>query len=155
MKENQSPGTKTRKTASNMEFSPDLTPCAARLKEAGYGKDANFELADIGREETKEQAQKQALTEDQVYHARTHPENDVTRPVDDNALGRDIQRNFEFGTIIDQTGANPARDTGVTGFDAETAGETTGGAAENKAETHPNFEFGVINQKNNLPKPNK
>lgn len=91
------------------------------------------------KEKEKEQAQKQARTEDEIYRARhgnedmagTNPANPI-RPGDDNT-----RRNFEFGTMINQTGAEAYKNEDFTGLDTEMAEEITEGAEEKNTEANP------------------
>lgn len=146
--------TPAQKSFDKTEYSKDLTPVATgRLMEAGYGKSTDFELAEIGDERTKEQAQKQARTEDEIYNARDTMK-DVVEPAPVDTADRPIkgtQQNYELGDMETRnTTAGPKENKNFAGF------ETKANTARENAQAHNNFEFGAINEKTNLPeKPNK
>jgi hypothetical protein len=145
MKNNKKPGTtgvKKTKISDDVEYSGNITPSAGRLKEAGYGKSMDLELAEFG--------QNQALTEDPIDNTRS-----------DNGQTR---HHSEIGETDTQNHPNPdnpkfsPKESGFSGFDTGAAGEPaeTHDFNETEKKASSKFEFGSmnnVNKKNKLPTP--
>lgn len=159
MKNNEKPGTtavKKNKSTNDVEYSGNLTPSTSRLKEAGYDKSMDLELAEVGQTQ---------VTENQINNTRSdmgnmenttelNPFTTITR-----SNNEQTHHNFEFGEMDTQnsSGNNPNNPEFTTGTAGEPAGNPESDAInENGEQDSSNFEFGNMNnpdKKNKLPAP--
>lgn len=137
---------------SDTEYSGNLTPSApGRLKEAGYGKSMDLELADIGQNQAKNEAEIYNPKWNTEHTASVKPETNIIQP-DDAKINQD----FEFGNIgIKNNPINLLKNTEDTGLNSEFAGELAGNKNNRKEIENQNFEFGGFGKKDKLSSKNR
>jgi hypothetical protein len=135
------------------EYSGNLNPSAtSRLKKAGYGKSMDLELADIGKNQAKNEAEIYYPGQNTEHNAKVIPETSIIQPDDAK-----INHEFEFGNMgIQNNPVNFLRNAEDTRLNAELAGEFAGYKMNGRKEIeNQNFEFGDIDKKNKLPVENR
>lgn len=130
------------------EYSGNLTPSAGRVKEAGYGKSMDLELADIGPNQAKNEAEIYDPEWKTENVAKVKPETNIIQP-DDAGTTHD----FEFGNMgIPNNPTSLLKNTNNTGVNTEFAGELAGNKINDRKEIGTrNFEFGAENEADLLP----
>ena len=141
-KKNRNHETTKESKVPNMDYSPNLSPSAARLREAGYGKSMDLELA-----KTEEN---QAVEENQSLNTGLNMRNDSEM----NTAGtNDTQpnQNFELGNLETQNNQENNLNNDAlqnTGYTGELTNYKTNEFEGIANQPEHDFEFGDLNPKN-------
>ncbi|HEX3043825.1 MAG TPA: hypothetical protein VHY08_03645 [Bacillota bacterium] len=146
VKKNGKKETVKKAATPDVEYSGNLTPSAGRVKEAGYGKTTDLELADVGKNyggAGNENTNRGIETEGEINPlvtgiAKTNTKTDENFEIGDLKMGNGQLENDNAGLNRDYNDAPPS------------TGDTTGNLKDGSQPDY-NFEVADLDKKEKLP----